>query len=233
MKGLEVLYLVLLQYHGFFGIGEYFISPFFLSEKVIPNKLNFIHKYLYNASHLFWLPVFSTIIILTVLQFINNGAFWLDLKFKKWRIEQRNEIEMKQLLTLEQSIKLREQISKQEDRFDKLLENKDLEIKQLNAIIDDYKKSITPAIKKEKETSEVNQTELKEILKRIKSNQVDSIGYEELTRYIQGGYKPNSNDRIGTKLIALLESHDIIKNIGNGIYQFTEKGKSFQRLMTE
>ena len=81
-----------------------FYITIFVSEKAIPNKLDFIHKYLYNFPRLFLYPLISTIVILTLLQFVNNGAYWLNLWFKQWRVDKRNIIERKQLLTIEQSI---------------------------------------------------------------------------------------------------------------------------------
>ncbi len=204
----------------------------FISEDIIEgNKIDFILANYSEIHYLTTYPLLSSLLLLTIIPFFSNGAYWLSLKFNKWKKDQKNIVDMKQLLTIEQSIDLREQISKQEERFEKLLENKNNEIKQLNLVIDDYKKSRTQPKTKTTETPEINQKELRDLALKIKTNPKQSQEYEVLTRYIQGGYKVTGTDKISTNFIASLESHDIIANKGAGTYQYTEKGKLFQRLM--
>lgn len=138
-----------------------FYITIFMDKTIIPNKLDFIQQYLYNQAHLIWYPLISTAILLTLVPFINNGAFWLDLKFKKWRIDQRHEIEKKQLLTIEQSILLREQIKSQEERFQNITAEKDQEIKILQAELlaatkKPQEKTITVKVPKEKELNDTD-----------------------------------------------------------------------------
>lgn len=136
-----------------------FYISFFVSEKSIPNKLDFIHKYLYNHSHLIWYPAFSTFILITIVPFVNNGAYLLHIKFKKWRIDQRNEIEKKQLLTIEQSILLREQIKNQEDRFQTITSEKDNEIKILKLELSELNKKLS-LVKTESDFTVVDNKEI-------------------------------------------------------------------------
>ena len=75
------------------------------------------------TAFLIWYPLLSTVILLTLIPFVSNGAYWLSLKFEKWRVDNKNEIEKKQLLTLEQSIQLRGQIIESERKFDSLLQS--------------------------------------------------------------------------------------------------------------
>lgn len=105
----------------------------FVSEKTIKtDKLDYLIKnHFMDEWNLIIFPSISTIILLTIFPFINNGAFWLKLKFDKWKKDMKNEIELKQLLTLEQSLELREHISNLEERFNKISSDKDIRILQL------------------------------------------------------------------------------------------------------
>lgn len=208
-----------------------YLTIFISEDKIEGNKIDFITTNYSDIHHLTTYPLISTFVLLTIIPFVSNGAYWLSLKFNKWKKDQKNIVDKKQLLTIEQSIDLREQISKQEERFEKLLENKNNELKQLNLVIDDYKKSLTKPKAKDKETPDLNQKELNDLAQKIKTNPNQSAEYDVLTSYIQGGYKITGTDKISTNLIAVLESHDIITNIRAGTYQFTKNGKLFQRLM--
>ncbi len=91
---------------------------FFISEKKITtNKIDFIIANYSQIEHILIYPLISTFLLLTVIPFIANGAFWISLRFTKWKVDQKNYIDKKQLLTVEQSIELREEIAKQEERY--------------------------------------------------------------------------------------------------------------------
>jgi uncharacterized membrane protein YraQ (UPF0718 family) len=108
---------------------------FFISEETLNvDKITYITENFSNINLLIYYPIISSVVILTIIPFISNGAFWLNLKFEKWKKEQKNQIERKQLLTLEQSIEIREQLVLQESRFDKLLNDKVSEINNLNCL---------------------------------------------------------------------------------------------------
>lgn len=115
-----------------------YLTVFISESKINTDKINYITNNFNDVHCLLIYPLISTVILLTVVPFISNGAYWLSLKFNKWKKDQKNIVEMKQLLTLEQSIKLREQISEQEKRFERLLENKNQEIDQLKVFIESF-----------------------------------------------------------------------------------------------
>lgn len=104
----------------------------FVSESEIDStKIDYIITNYYDIYNLLVYPVISTIVIIAGFSFISNGAYWLHLKFKQWRIDAKNEIEKNQLLTLEQSINIRKELREKEKEFQELLSNKDLEIELL------------------------------------------------------------------------------------------------------
>ena len=105
-------------------------TTFFINEdKIDKNKIDYIVENFSDTSSLIWYPLLSTLILITLIPFISNGAFWLSLNFEKWRVNSKNKIEKKQLLTLEQSLQLRQQLLDYERKFESLLNQKDTEIK--------------------------------------------------------------------------------------------------------
>jgi hypothetical protein len=108
-----------------------YLTFFVDQDKIAENKIDFILKNYNDVLHLTFYPLISTIFLLTLVPFLTNAAYWLDLKFTTWRVSQKNEIEGKRLLTIEQSIKLRSELRELENNFEKLLEKKNEEIARL------------------------------------------------------------------------------------------------------
>lgn len=160
---------------------------FFISEKTIKlNKIDFILNNYSDVNHILTFPIISTFILLTIIPFISNGAFWLSLKFNKWKIDQKNIVDNNQLLTIGQSIELRVQLGKQEQRFSKLVEGKNLEIRQLNSIIEKTKTSASET--KTQTSNEINDDDLNELSNRIKNDYDKLRQYEEMIGNVQNGY---------------------------------------------
>lgn len=104
----------------------------FISESSIDStKIDYIIENYCNIHALVTLPLISSALLITVVPFISNGAYWLSLKFDKWRSDKKNEIERSKLLTLEQSIQIRNEMSEQEEKFKKSLDGNENEIKIL------------------------------------------------------------------------------------------------------
>ena len=129
----------------------WYLTLFIDSERLPANKIEYILKNYNDINTLVLYPLVSTILLLTVLPFVVNGAYWIDLKFKTWRINQKLKIEGKQLLTLEKSIQLRNEVSEQEERFDKLLEKKNEEIEILKRQIEEIRTQEIPNKNRDKQ----------------------------------------------------------------------------------
>lgn len=108
-----------------------YLTLFIDQDKIRVTKIDFIINNYNDIWHLVYLPLISTVTLITIIPFVTNGAYWLDLKFTTWRVNQKNEIEGKKLLTIEQSIKLRSELRELEESFEKLLEKKNDEIQLL------------------------------------------------------------------------------------------------------
>lgn len=199
---------------------------FFVSEnKLQLNKVDYIITNYNDIHYLITYPLISTFILLTIIPFLSNGAYWLSINFENWKLKQKNLIENKQLLTVEQSIELREQILKQEERFSKLVQDKNLEIETLKKQIDSVK-----IVEKSDETIDSSYSELEKLAERIMNNSEELITFNNITRAIQNNFK-TPNDSKTTKLIALLESYDIIYK-PEALYKFTDIGRRFLRYIT-
>src|SRR5688572_10158976 len=107
-----------------------YLTVFVSEDQVSGNKIDYIINNFSNPEYLLTYPLVSTFLLITIIPFLSNGAYWIELKFSKCKKDQKNIIDTKQLLTIEQSIDLREQIYKQEERFEKLLQSKNEEIRQ-------------------------------------------------------------------------------------------------------
>lgn len=110
-----------------------YLTLFISENKITTDKINYIISNYSDIHILAYYPLLSTLLLLTLIPFLSNSAFWLSMTFNKWKIDQKNIIEKRQLLTLEQSINIREEIRNQEEKFEKLLQKKDEQISILNA----------------------------------------------------------------------------------------------------
>ncbi|MEG2099957.1 MAG: hypothetical protein RRY99_00445 [Flavobacterium sp.] len=211
-----------------------YLTFFVSQDKIDSNKIDYIATNFSAFENIFIFPLLSSIFIITLVPFITNGAYWLSLKFNKWRVDQKNIVDNKQLLSIEQSIELREQISKQEERFAKLVEDKNLEIKQLNLQIQEYQKKEPPVTLEkllETDNSITPLDELSLFADRIKNNPEELKQYEGTIFSIQKGYSPAESSDVTTKFLALLESYNIVNREPNSLYTVTETGKKFYRLV--
>ena len=202
----------------------------FISEKTIDgNKIDFIVSNYNSNYHLIWFPLLSTAVILTIIPFVTNGAYWLDLNFDKWRIEKKHQIEKKQLLTIEQSISLRELIINTEKRIEELLLDKNNEIEQLKLLISEYEKKNPQdyVIEKNKENEIIflahkifDLPDLKEANKIINS-------------YIQGGNTRLVEAKgITSEILAFFDSNGLIES-EKGIFKWTAKGKEVNKIISD
>ena len=202
----------------------------FISEKnVSGTKINYIINN-YNDIHvLLWFPLLSTAVILLFLPLITNGAFWLDLLYNRWRVNKKNSVESKQLLTIEDSMNLRELHLSNEKRFEALLENKNKEIEQLKLIIENYSKE--PSINYTNDNKlNTNEDEILTIVSNIKENKNLSDSIETIRIYINNGTSGLEN-MVNSSALNFFISNDIIELSGS-IYRWTQFGKRVNKLLT-
>lgn len=199
---------------------------FFVNEeKLNTTKAEFIAVNFNNSNNLIIYPIISTAILLTIVPFISNGAYWLNLKFQKWRYDQKNHIERRKLLTIEQSLQLREEIENQKEKFVKLIQSKNSEIEQLTQEIE--------LIKKNPKNNTISKPKLNIVTKdpaekysHLLDDDNNFIELRKVISKIQNSVRMFAGDNTpSSDFVSYLEAHDLIRNKGNGSYEFTEDGK--------
>lgn len=206
---------------------------FFISEdKISCNKIDFILENYSDFNHIVFYPLLSTLILITIIPFIANGSFWLSLRFNRWKIDQKNIVEKKQLLTIEQSIEIRDEISNQELKFVKLLNSKNQEIKQLNGVIEEYRTREFSNQRGFKSKVKISDDEVLSFVSNIRSDTTRLNDFQKIVEFNQGGYKIADRSDISSNTIAYLASNDIIESTGNGIYKFTDIGKEVLKIIS-
>jgi hypothetical protein len=213
----------------------FYITFIVESEKLEQNRIDYIVNNLDDPSNLIWYPILSTIILITIIPFISNGAYWISLKFEQWRIDNKHKIERKQLLTLEQSIQLREQLLDYEKKFETLLNEKDEEIKKLKLLIEkssenngtDENGNILIGSKEDKEERSAI-----EIFNRLRDSDVLKNSFYTISDSLQKGISDLTyNQNLDSKALSYFEANDVIQHNGQGNYKWTRKGQRIRQLV--
>ena len=204
------------------------------SDKLDQNRIDYIVTNLNDPGNLIWYPILSTIILITIIPFISNGAYWISLKFEQWRIDNKHKIERKQLLTLEQSIQLREQLLDYEKKFETLLKEKDEEIKELKLLIEkssEEKNNQDRNIVIDSDEDKEERSAI-EIFNKVKDNNKLLDSFYTISDSLQKGISDLTfNQRLDTKTLSFFEANDIIQHNGKGNYRWTTKGKRLRQLI--
>jgi hypothetical protein len=200
---------------------------------VVDSKTSFndrvacIQNELTNNWTLFYGPLLSTLFILTVFEFISNYAYWLHIYYKTWRINKKTHEEGKQLLTYEQSLKLRNDIRQTEEQYEKLIQEKEVEIKVLNDSL-----SLKPPINnehtiKEKQTSSSDKTNKVNILYNRLSREEKIDTYKKYCSEILNEKLLNEEDPIIQQFVTLgLFRKSKEYGSGHYYYDLTDLGQS-------
>ena len=204
------------------------------SDKITENRIDYIVENFNDTNYLIWFPLVSTFILITIIPFISNGTYWLSLKFEQWRIDNKNIIERKKLLTLEQSLQLRQLIVENEKMVESLLNQKDQEIRELKLLIEKKPNEEKPISKFMDigSNEEIEEKSAIELYNRIKNNQILYEAFHSVSEYLQKGLTDLTlNQNISSKSISFFESNDILDHNGKGEYRWTKKGKRIKKLL--
>lgn len=214
-----------------------YLSLFVSESKVQDTKIEYIQNHFLDYNVLITYPLLSTLFLLTLMPFLSNGAYWLSLKFNRWKGDKKNEIERKQLLTVEQSIQLRELIVDQEKRFENLLSDKNSEIEQLKLQLEAYGNKNTESLNRgTSSTNTQNSASVKRIenlASKIRENSKLTKALNVINYHIQGGYAGLIDaDGVDTDVLAFFESNELIENKGKGMYSLTDIGRRLNNALT-
>ncbi len=212
---------------------------FFVDEGLLDvNKLEWVVLNSVSFWQLIIFPLISTAVIITVVPFLSNGAYWLNLNFRQWRIDKRNSIERNVLLTIDQSISLREQLAASGEKVEILLNEKNSEIKRLSLqvthledLIQEHKDSSQKKVDFPYELLGPQESvNVKSIASKIIDNKELSDTFTTAVRYIQAGsHGLVSSDDVDSGALAYLEANEVLVSGGDGMFKFTEIGRKVMR----
>jgi hypothetical protein len=104
------------------------------------------------------MPLISTVILITLFPYVTNLLLQVSLWYKKQANDKRKKIDGKVLLSIDDSIALRLEIERQNENFNKLLKDKENEIKNLSQIQEALKVEYNMQVKKLKDEINIGRT---------------------------------------------------------------------------
>ena len=143
---------------------------------------------------------------------------------------------MKTLLTTEQSIQIRQDLVKNEEKFDSLINRRNQEIKELNLQIEALK-NLAEEPNVEHNQSQNSDTFLGSpttsgIAEKIKGNPVLEETLGTIIKYIQSGWgQLAEDDNVSPTSLSFFEVNHLIKNEGDGMYSMTDFGKDVVKIV--
>ncbi|ABZ94628.1 Hypothetical protein LBF_2131 [Leptospira biflexa serovar Patoc strain 'Patoc 1 (Ames)'] len=144
------------------------------------DRLEYIEIFHSEPSNLYYYPLISTIAVLLIYPILSILAYWLWLKFDILKKKIRNRAERNELLTIEESVKVRMELQKSQEITTNLLVEKERVIEQLKKQLEIQISNSIEKEKTEEKTKPKNTNNTKANLKeKIKSNKKlkDSIHY--------------------------------------------------------
>lgn len=210
-----------------------YLTIFVSAESIKETKIDYISNNYSDIHFLLTYPVISTLLLLTVVPFLTNAAYWAHIKFHKWKTDKKHEVEMKQLLTIEQSIQIRSEIAEQEKEFDNLLSRKNSEIEQLKLQIATFENTKQPDNGKDDSNVITNNyytdEQIDKTAQTILNNWELEEALEKLSEQILNGY-PLKNT-VNSQSLAFFTSNNLIKNLGESFYEFTPFGNEIHKVV--
>ncbi|MCK5459641.1 hypothetical protein KAI52_00835 [Candidatus Parcubacteria bacterium] len=150
----------------------------------IIERMEYIEGYFLDFHYIVSRPVISTAVLIIIYPFITTFAYWVTLKFRKWKKEIKNEIEDETPLSVKESRKIKELIRDE-------IENRKEQDGKFQVLIEDFNTEIE---KLKKENSRLKQViETKDGLEKLKND-------EQLK--LKLGNKIYKDKKIGTEKIS-------------------------------
>ncbi|MFD0792585.1 hypothetical protein ACFQZX_03090 [Mucilaginibacter litoreus] len=120
------------------------LTIFIVSEENLAvNKIQYISDNFIDWKPIALYPFISTLILVSIFPLLSNGAYWITIIYSKWRLDKRNEVEKKQLLSIEQSIAIRVSNTQLQETYSKLVSDKEAEITALKIQIEELNQKLS------------------------------------------------------------------------------------------
>ncbi|EJG02256.1 hypothetical protein [Flavobacterium sp. F52] len=208
-----------------------YLTIFVSEDTITVTKIQYIIQNYSEEKYIVWFPLLSTFLLLTVVPFITNGAYWLDLLFTNWRESKKQSVQNKQMLSLEQSVKIRAQIVQMEKEFKDLLSDRDNEIEQLKSLLNQNPNHDTIIYSNDDDEDEgYYSTEIDNLVKTIKVNSELYEGFKLVDKYIVGG-NTGLSEKVSHEIMSFFISNKLISHIRSGVYKWTSKGKEVNKVL--
>lgn len=200
----------------------FFVDP----TKLDLNKLDYIKI---NCSNVWFLvvgPLVSTFVIIWLLPYISNKAYEITLRYDTKRINKKHEIEKSQLLTYEESLKLRTEMLSLEQHYAEMLNNKENEITNLkNQLSQILEKQIPESTKlpiKSSFQDSFDYNEFQEFVRDKRSGFITSI----IEKFKKTGF--NTLEEIPEEIRNFFIAYDLI-DFDKGYYSLSPKGQKYYK----
>jgi len=236
----------------------YFLIESDARDGTVLQRIAVLQDTLINLRSGFLYPAATSIVLVVLYPFASTAAYWVWLRFKSWQRALRNQVERRTLLSIEESIELRLELQRRDDRIQGLLSEKSREIERVESERDQAILQLQEVMKeREQLLSQFNEIS-RERRKKAASTEAtselsrDEQSEEEFRREFQtflgrediAGHFELILDRIRRHLTLGEKSvpgrvlmyyilNDIIIKSGESVqgqyYELTEKGKAFGR----
>ncbi len=209
-----------------------YVTLFISQDKLTKNKIDYIIENYWDNWHLICYPSIVTVILIVVYPLFSMGALWLNLMYNALALRIKNKVQKTQVLSVEQSLQLRQEIDNYRIIFHNRLADKDDEIKTLTTKIENYEQKIKPFSQPLAElTGEKNSYWYQEY--QVLKNNVELFRqFEQITKKINS-IKKYGELLLGDSGIKNLEYflvNDIIEKYYDMHFRFTAKGEYFYKL---
>lgn len=148
------------------------------------SKMNMIFA-LTDGWYLIVYPILSTLGFLTLGNLAGSGAYWLQLKFDKWRRTQKEDNDSSIRLSLQESILVRSEVTKQQQSFQDEITKRETKIGLLEKQLQELEKNKAIDIIPRNELVEeenINLEEERTLFQSLKNNIIKNNWQSYLTR---------------------------------------------------
>ncbi|TGM10686.1 hypothetical protein EHQ81_18845 [Leptospira selangorensis] len=191
-------------------------------------RITFIEKNYVNSCFNYWYPLISASAYTVVYPFISLGIslLWSKIDFEKKRL--LNKIYRNRLLTLEESLELRDRIERIDSEFERMLKNKDEQIKGLKLQIEELQViDEIPEQKSENDSSKNKIFEAVEIIQKLKSAFPKGEGNVRVIINRVSNSTLLQGEGVDQGIVSFFVTNDLIERTSDSqrLYSFTQKGK--------
>ena len=120
-----------------------YLTIFVSSNEIEGNKIDFIIANYIDPWHLYGWPLIITVSLVGLFPFLEYYIYWLHLWFKERKYNKKIQVEKKQVLTIEKSAELRQEMADLTSKYSRIVDDKDNELKIRDTLIVELQKRVS------------------------------------------------------------------------------------------